>query len=125
MGDAIDDMKAAQVAEKRRREASWKRRHADIAELMAAGFEAKALDKAEHHYRVKIPYYGFIDFWPSTWRWHEKKKGDERFRNAGHGLESMLARLRVLEAEPRVIVDQPGARLMFVKETTFGTTPKR
>lgn len=96
MGDAIDDMKAARVMEKRDRHASWLRRGEAIGTLAAAGFAAAPLDAGQHHYRVKIPGYGFIDFWPATWRWHEKKKGDQRFRNGGHGLESMVARLQHL-----------------------------
>lgn len=96
MGDSVDYLIAERVVAKRHRHASWSRRGEAIAALRKAGFDPKALDRTEHHYRVWVEGYGFIDFWPSSWRWHEKKKGDERYRNAGFGLESMLARLQEL-----------------------------
>ena len=98
MGDSLDDMIAMRQADraiaKRQRLASWHRRGKDLATLKAAGFEAKALDPSQQHYRVKLPGYGFVDFWPSSWRWHEKRKGDTRPRHSGFGLESMIARLK-------------------------------
>lgn len=100
MTDPVEQVRAQRVVSKRNRKASWAARGEKIAILNAHGFAVDVLDRpAEQHHRIKIHGYGFVDFWPATWRWHEKKKGEERFSHGGDGFDTMLARLQHLQAE--------------------------
>lgn len=93
MGEAIEDLKAVYEMEKRNRRASWERRGEAVAELKTLGFDAVPLDADQQHWRIKLPGHRYLDFWPSTWRWHEKRKGSQDKFSRGNSFESMKARL--------------------------------
>lgn len=91
MGDAIEDLKAVAELEKQRRRESWEQRDVAIAAIRELGYGVQAMGTAEMHFRIKLaPGEGFVDFWPSTWRWHRKHKGQMRPTHSGNGLKAML-----------------------------------
>lgn len=101
MGDAIEDLRVIREGEKAGRKAQWARRAEDIAKITALGFKVICLDpKTEQHHRINTVAYGFIDFWPSSWKWHEKVKPTSRqpaaWGQRGQGLESLLTYLDTL-----------------------------
>lgn len=102
MGDAIEDMKAVREHEKSERRRSWEDREQGIAVLRERGFNVEAKGTEQQHYRIRLsPGAGFVDFWPSTWKWHHKRKRDRRPRHQGRGLKSMLGYLMGI-GEPKI-----------------------
>ena len=102
MGDAIEDLKAVRAFEKDQRRQSWEQRGLTIGALKDMGFPVQALGQDEMHFRIKLaPGTGFVDFWPSTWRWHHKMKGEARPRRTGNGMKLMVEYLHGL-GEPKI-----------------------
>ena len=90
----VEGFRESAEMEKARRRASWEQRGIAIEAIEARGFKVRAMGTDEQHYRIKLsPGRGYVDFWPSTWKWHHKMKGDRAPRHSGRGLKPMTSYL--------------------------------
>lgn len=93
--EEIEVGRAQLTLNKAKRRASWERRGEVIAAIQAQGFTVKAMGSDQMHFRIRLgDGKGFVDFWPSTMRWHHKLKGQNTPHHTGEGLKSMLHYLR-------------------------------
>lgn len=94
MGDAYESLRAVKEIEKQERRVSWEARGEAIAQIEARGFKVEAKGTDQMHFRIRLsPGRGYVDFWPSTWRWHHKMKHAPRPIHHGNGLKPMLSYL--------------------------------
>lgn len=89
--------RAIKTHNKHTRDTNWDERGEAIKALDAEGFFPTLLNVQARHYRIKITGHGWVDFWPSSWKWLESPRPKGKRATRGHGLQSLLIYLRSLD----------------------------
>lgn len=100
MSEYVEIVRSQHEVERERRRQSWEQRGVAIAALEGLGYTVKAKGEGEMHFRIKLgAERGYVDFWPSTWKWHHKFKGEMRPRLCGTGLKAMIEHMQSILPE--------------------------
>ncbi len=79
----------------------WAAREEPLQCIRDAGFRPLLINFAARHYRIKMPDYGWVDYWPSTDRWCESQRPAGAPQQKGFGVTSLIGHLRAIRESQR------------------------
>lgn len=91
--DTAEIGRAIDALNRQLRDANWDNRESGVQRLRESGYEPVLLNESARHYRIRIKRFGWIDFWPSSWKWAESERPRGQRRTRGSGFDSLIAHL--------------------------------